>query len=148
MPLKRRPNPRAPRPRRRLVQALPMLASEARSAEKNAAPVEDPQQMRRHLAMTTAPTPQRAVRETVDRYCGIDGETIIKALAVLALGNAASRMTFFGEPVKVQARDRTQALSVLADRRWGRVVPEVDEGPGGRMPVQIINVFAELPEEP
>jgi len=89
------------------------------------------------------------VRAIVDKYCGPEGERIVQALAVIALGNLASRMTFFGEPVKVAAKDRTQALGVLSDRRWGRPGQTIDFDPGdpSRLPVQIVNIFTESPDD-
>lgn len=144
MPLKPRPKPHVQRQARQVREVDSKDVIEGDPVRFALATQRVPASM----LSAVAPTPQKLVREVVDRYTGPGGERIVQALAVIALGNAASRMTFFGEPVKVQAKDRTQALSVLADRRWGRAVPEADEGEGhGRMPVQIINVFAPQPED-
>jgi hypothetical protein len=98
--------------------------------------------------LSAPPTTQDSVRAIVDKYCGPEGERIVHALAVIALGNGPSRMTFFGEPLKVATKDRTQALGILSDRRWGRPGQTIDFDPGdpSRLPVQIINVFTDSPE--
>jgi hypothetical protein len=140
MPLKKRPKPSGPK----RVPRSPRLEKTVPKPVENA-PVSlvafDPS---RTASLTTRPTTQDAMRAVVDRYCGPNGERIVQALAVLALGNQETRHTFFGEPVRVQARDRTQALSVLSDRRWGRPGQTLDFDPSDplRLPVQIINVFA------
>lgn len=61
------------------------------------------------------------VREVV----GEDGQQLVKAMAVIAVGTAAQVRTFFGEHVKRTARDRMQAVEFLADRGFGKAPQEV-----------------------
>lgn len=98
------------------------------------------------LIEARVPSAQDLVRAMVDKYCGPHSEQVIAALATIALGNAQSRQNFFGEPVKVQAKDRNVALQQLALRRWGRPSLTVDLGSNdpadpSRLPIQIVNVF-------
>ena len=97
----------------------------------------------RHL--NAAPTTQDSVRAIVDKYCGPEGERIVQALSVIALGNGPSRMTFFGEPLKVQPKDRVRALEVLSAWRWGRpgITLDFDPGDPSRLPVQIVNIYTD-----
>jgi len=141
--VKRKPRPSPPRQKRHKRPGAALQV--AQTALKKA----QPPRPRRHSAaargVVSPPTAQESVRTIVDKYCGPEGERIVQALAVLALGNAPSRLTFFGEPLKVQAKDRTQALQTLADRRWGRPGQTIDfdAGDPSRLPVQIVNIFTE-----
>jgi hypothetical protein len=120
----------------------------ARTALKKA----QPPRPRRHSAaargVVSPPTAQDTVRTIVDKYCGPEGERIVQALSVLALGHSAARLAFFGEPVKVQSKDRVNALQQLGLRRWGRpgITLDLDPADPSRLPVQIVNVYAELPD--
>jgi hypothetical protein len=98
--------------------------------------------------LSAPPTTQDSVRALVDKYCGPEGERIVQALSVIALGNGPSRMTFFGEPLKVAPKDRVRALEVLSGRRWGRpgITLDFDPGDPSRLPVQIVNIFTDSPD--
>lgn len=84
------------------------------------------------------------VAELIDRCCGTSGIRLIEGLAAIALGNAHDRERFFGESVRVAARDRLWALGYLTDRRFGRPPATVEgDGKDQPLPVTIVNVFAE-----
>jgi len=149
MPLKKRPATGSTHKRTRAVKALVAANAEAIVALDAPSPLV-------HLVahptekQSLAPTPQEAVRALVDKFCGLGGERVIQALAVIALGNAPARYAFFGEQLRVAPKDRVAALNALALRRWGRptLSVELDPNDTGRMPVQIINVFADLSGSP
>ena len=109
----------------------------ARTALKKA----QPPRPRRHSAaarhLKAPPTAQENVRAIVDKYCGPEGERIVQALSVIALGHSAARMAFFGEPVKVASKDRVNALQQLGTRRWGRpgITLDLDPTDPSRLPV-------------
>ena len=92
------------------------------------------------------PLPHALLAPMIDRYCGENGERIIHAFAVIALGNARARQQFFGEWVRVNGRDRLLALDQLAGRRWGRIESGTD-APTLQLPIQIVNVFTEAPKD-
>lgn len=69
------------------------------------------------------------------------GAKILKALAVLATGSEEEIAAFFKSPLRLRARDRQAALTVLEQRRFGRV-PQFDEQTPDARPVTIVNVFA------
>jgi hypothetical protein len=98
------------------------------------------------LLQSSVAWPQDVLWPAIDRYCGRNGERIIHAYAVIALGNARSRYAFFGEHVKVVGRDRLTALEQLAGRRWGRI-EGVEGGDTQQLPIQIVNVFTEAPKD-
>jgi hypothetical protein len=64
--------------------------------------------------------------KSVQRKVGKRGEKLVEALWLLAYGTPAQRKEFFGEPVKVNTKDRLTALSELADRGFGRPAQAVD----------------------
>lgn len=65
-----------------------------------------------------------AVREKV----GDDGGKLIDALFMLAKGTPNERKAFFGEPVKMTAKDRREAINDILDRGWGKAPQTVDFG--------------------
>lgn len=84
-----------------------------------------------------------SVQAMVDRVCGTsDGERLLKALAVLAMGTSETIEVFFGEPVRVRAKERLIALRRLEERRFGRVAQLDEPGDLDRRPVTIVNVFS------
>lgn len=60
------------------------------------------------------------VARYIRRKCGKDYRKLTDALYVMALGTAAQREKFFGEPVMVSARDRRECVRELFDRAIGR----------------------------
>ena len=83
----------------------------------------------------------------IDKHTGLpDGERIIAALAVLAVGNHAEIAAFFGEPMRLRARDRRAALVVLEQRRFGKVQDAGGAGPQTQPPPTIVNVFTSAAE--
>jgi hypothetical protein len=117
--------------------------------------LQQPLTMQKLAQVTPAPVPSvpptyerdpTSVVRIIDRYVGTDGERILQALAVIALGNEDACLAFFGSRFRVQPRERVNALHHLSMRRWGRPTLNV-EMHGAAMPVQIINVFTDVPEE-
>lgn len=77
----------------------------------------------------------------IDKHTGKpDGERILQALAVLAVGTSEEVAQFYGGYQRLRVRDRTTALKLLEQRRFGRV-PQLDETPTEHTPTTIVNVF-------
>lgn len=66
----------------------------------------------------------QAVREKV----GDDGAALIDALFMLAKGTPAERRNFFGEAVRMTAKDRREAINDILDRGWGKIPQTLDFG--------------------
>lgn len=79
----------------------------------------------------------------IDKHTGKpNGERIIEALALLAMGKREDIKKFFGDSYKrMSPRDRQAALYVLEQRRFGKV-PVLDEQTPDVRPVTIVNVYA------
>ena len=119
----------------------PELPMEPGPALKN--PDRAPRKPRaRTVARAVAVLAQTPVADLIDAVTGAaNGERIIEALSVLALGTEAEAAEFFGRKMRLRPQDRQAALVVLEARRFGRV-PEHDRGGGAETrPVQIVNVF-------
>jgi hypothetical protein len=78
----------------------------------------------------------------IDKHTGLpDGERILQALAVLAMGKPEEIAKFFGWSMRMRPRDRQAALEVLEQRRFGKV-PQIDQSVSEHPPTTIVNVFA------
>ncbi len=64
--------------------------------------------------------------EYVRSRVGEIGEKLVDGAMVLAFGSSDERRKFFGEPVRVSAKDRADALQYLTDRGFGKA-PQVVE---------------------
>ena len=60
---------------------------------------------------------------SVRKRYGDRGNRLIEALHLLVFGTPAERRAFFGESVKVSAKDRRDCLEILLERGYGRVLP-------------------------
>jgi hypothetical protein len=80
----------------------------------------------------------------IKERCGEDYEQIVDGLYLIAFGTAAQRRRFFGEDVKVETRDRLNAIVELRDSGPGRPVQTVDLGDGS----PDVPAFALPPETP
>ncbi len=58
--------------------------------------------------------------------CGENFDKLVEGLVAIAFGNAAARRRVFGEPVKVTARDRINAIVELRDSGPGRPVQTLE----------------------
>jgi len=61
---------------------------------------------------------------SVRKRYGDRGSRLVEALHLLVFGAPAERKAFFGESVKVSAKDRRDCLEILLEREYGKVVPE------------------------
>ena len=94
------------------------------------------------LARRAAGQLNNLTADLIDKHTGLpDGERILQGLALLAVGTPDQVEAFFGEPVRMRARDRRAALTVLESRRFGRV-PSLDDQTPDVRPVTIVNVFS------
>jgi hypothetical protein len=62
----------------------------------------------------------KGLAESVKKKAGQDGKKLIEGLWTLAYGTPSDRQRFFGENVKVSAKDRQTAIDALLDRGFGR----------------------------
>lgn len=72
----------------------------------------------------------KGLTSSVQAVVGKDGKKLAQALWLLLKGTPKQRETFFGEPVKVSAKERIAAARELADRGWGKPVQALT-GPDG-----------------
>jgi len=63
---------------------------------------------------------------SVRKRYGDRGSRLVEALHLLVFGAPAERKAFFGESVKVSAKDRRDCLEILLERGYGKVVNEVE----------------------
>jgi len=77
------------------------------------------------------------VRRYIQHKCGGKNlRRLVDALYVLGLGTDAQRKSFFGEEVRVSARDRRECIRELLDRAIGR--PQLVDDPTTTPPPEII----------
>jgi hypothetical protein len=62
----------------------------------------------------------KGLAEAVKKKAGQDGAKLVEGLWVLAYGTPQQRQKFFGESVRVGAKDRRDAIDSLLDRGFGR----------------------------
>jgi hypothetical protein len=77
----------------------------------------------------------------IKEACGEDYEKLVEGFCLLAFGTPAERRAFFGESVKVSARDRLMAMVELRDSGPGRPVQTVDVGDGSPPPDWPVFIF-------
>lgn len=57
---------------------------------------------------------------------GDSGEKLVEAALLIASGKPKERQAFFGENVRVTARERMLAVEYLTDRGWGKAPQTVE----------------------
>jgi len=80
---------------------------------------------------------ERGIMASVRKRYGDRGNRLIDALHLLVFGTPAERRAFFGESVKVSAKDRRDCLEILLERGYGKVVPEVPAARGESQPLTV-----------
>lgn len=78
-----------------------------------------------------------AVVEAVRKFTGTNGQKLWEAAALLAFGTTKQVEKHFGEPVKVDARARLDAMKFLADRGFGKAVETVEHSGVDGQPIAV-----------
>ena len=81
----------------------------------------------------------RSLVEAVKVHASPD--KLMRALALIAWGSVEERRAFFGEAMRIGARDRLEAINTLADRGWGKVAQSVALTGEGGGPIRAIQVL-------